>query len=155
MAQRFTTTLLLMAYFASQLVVVPHAHDDSSISQPSDHNSRPHVHVSWFGQAAHSHGSGHAHHHGCDENCPSTAATDANTGHQDHDSNAVYLPCDAGISLAISSMILLDYQQINSTLSIAAISTPTTVSEVGSHEYSPDKCIPGCPLYLALRALRI
>jgi hypothetical protein len=40
-------------------------------------------------------------------------------------------------------------------LAVATVTTPAALSENVANSYSPDNCSPQCPLYLALRALRI
>jgi hypothetical protein len=155
MARRCTTTLLMMAYLASQLAMVPHVHGASGENEPCDHNARPHIHVSWFDHAGHSRDDGHAHHHECDANHSQLPSSDSNAGRDGHDSNAVYVPNDTAVSLPGTGVILLDSLQVVSTLAIAAIPTPTANFERLADAYSPGESSPGCPLYLALRALRI
>lgn len=155
MARRCTTTLLMLACLTSQLVVVPHSHGASGENQPCDHNTRPHVHVSWFDHVDHSHDVGHTHRHECDGSHSHPTSSDSNSGNDDHDSDAVYLPNDTGVSLPGKSVVSLENLLVVSTLAIAAIPTPQAISECLADANSSDKCGPACPLYLALRALRI
>ena len=155
MARRCTTTLLMMAYLASQLAMVPHAHGASGENQPCDHNARPHVHVACFDHVGHSHDDGHTHHQECVDSNSLAAVSDTSTRQDDHDSDAVYLPNDPWGSLPTKSVASSGNLQVISTLVTAVAHTPTAISECLSDVNSPDECSPGCPLYLALRALRI
>jgi hypothetical protein len=145
----------MLGYLASQMATVPHAHGRCGENQPSDHNARHHVHVSWFEHDDHSHDGGHSHHHECDEGNSQPPLSESNAEHDGHDSDAVYLPNDTGVSLASNSVVSLGSFQVVSTLAIAAVPTPTVFSESLAAAYSSDNCSSGCPLYLALRALRI
>ena len=98
---------------------------------------------------------GHVHHHECDENHSQPPSSDSNAGHNDHDSDAVYLPNHIGVSLANNSVASLDRLQVVSMLAIEAVRTPAAAFACLAEPYSPDECSPACPLYLALRALRI
>jgi hypothetical protein len=152
--------MLTVGYLAGQLAAVPHAHGQSGDSQPSDHSARPHVHFSWFDCHDHSHDDhsqddGHTHHHERDGTDSQPPSSESNAGHDDHDSDAVYLPNDTGISLPSKSVGSPDSLQVVSTLVIAAVNMPAAVSECLAGARPPGKCSPDCPLYLALRALRI
>jgi len=160
MLRRSQSIVLTVGYLASQLAAVPHAHGQSGDSQPSDHSARPHFHVSWFGRHDHSHDDhsqddGHTHHHERDGTHPQPPSSESNAGHDDHDSDAVYLPNDTGVSLPSKCVGSPDSLQVVSTLVIAAVNMPAAVSECLTDARPPDKCSPDCPLYLALRALRI
>ena len=154
-ARRYTTTMLMMAYLASQLAAVPHAHGASCENQPSDHNARPHLHISCFDHESHSHDGGHTHHYECDECHSQPTPSDTNTGHDDHDSDAVYLPDDTGVSLPSKNVASTEDLQVVSTLVIAAIPTTMAISASLADASSPGTCTPACPLWLTLRALRI
>jgi len=146
--------VLMLGYLAGQLAVVPHAHGRCSENQPSDHNTRPHIHVAWFEHVGHSHDDGRIHHHECDGSHSQSASSDSNAGHDGHDSDAVYLPNDIGVSLPSQSVTSLDSLQAVSMLALA-VPTPTAISERLADANFAGECSPGCPLYLALRALRI
>lgn len=154
MVRRYTNTLLMIAYLASQLATLPHAHGANSENQPCDHNARSHVHVSWFHHEDHSHEheDGHSDHHHCD-GTHSQPAADTEPG--DHDSDAVYLPNDTGFSLPTKTVATSDSFHLVTTLTIATVPVPMAISQFSSDAHLPDKCSAGCPLYLALRALRI
>ena len=153
MARRCTTTMLMMAYLATQLAMVPHAHGASE-NQSSDHNARPHVHISWFGHIEHSHDDGCAYHDECDGSYSQPISFHFAPAH-DHDSDAIYLPNDAGVSLPVKSVVAPSNFQDVSTLAVATTRTPTAVCETWAAADFSDKCSPGRPLYLVLRALRI
>jgi len=157
MARRYTNTFLIMAYLAGQLAAVPHAHGAGGENQPSDHNARPHFHVSWFEHGCHSHDHGHTHDHDGDGDGSHSAphSADSNTSHDGHDSDAVYLPNEIGTPSLGKSVNLLDSPELVSTLAIVAAPTATTALGFSTEAYFPEKCNSGCPLYLVLRALRI
>jgi len=157
MARRYTTSLLMMAYLASQLAMVPHAHGASSENVPSDHNARPHVHVSWFHHEnhGHEHGDEHKHNQDCHHGDESHSQPAANTEPDDHDSDAVYVPNHTALSLSTKSAPTPDSFELVSTLTIATVPMPMAISRCSSGAYLPDECSSGCPLYPALRALRI
>jgi len=164
MLRRGFSIVLIFGYLAGQLAAVPHAHahahGQGGENQPRDHNARPHIHVSWFSHFDHSHDDHshddeHTHHHECGGSHSHPAVSDSNAGHDDHDNDAVYLPSDTGVSLASNSVALPDSHQVISMLAIAAIPSSLAISESWAVANSPDKCSPGRPLYLALRALRI
>lgn len=148
MARRCPTILLLMAYIASQLVV-PHAHGAISENQPFDHSTCPHVHASWF-----RHEVGHKHHQDCAGVDSHLGICGVSANDDDHDSDAIYLPNDGGVSLPVKCLVTPDSFQLDAPLAIALACTPTTISESWPAVDFPDKCSRSCPLYLALRALR-
>jgi hypothetical protein len=130
MARRFITSLLTIAYFVGQLGLPPHAHGSSRENQPSDHDARPHFHLSCTTHGDHSH--------------------DA-----DHDSDAIYLPNGAELSLPAKSVAAPVCLNLVSNLAIATMATPPVSFHASTEANSPDKCSSHCALYLALRALRI
>jgi hypothetical protein len=153
--RRGLSIALMFAYLASQQAVVPHAHGGCSESQSSDHNTRPHFHVACFEHAGHSHDDGHDHHPECD-GCHSQSDLCGSTSGQDgHDSDAVYLPNDVGVSLPVKIVVAPDSLQVVSMLVIAATPAPTAISERLADVDMAGGWCPSCPLYLALRALRI
>lgn len=160
MARRIAVTLLLVAYLAGQWAAIPHAH--AGDSQHAGHGTQSHIHVSWFGDHAHEHGSSHDHHHehhGDESHShqPAESSTDpANGGCDGHDSDAVYLPEEVGqITIAAKTTNPIDESQFSLLLVVAAaIARPGTVTDFESARIA-EECSPGCPLFLALRALRI
>jgi hypothetical protein len=154
MIRRCTTTLLMMVFLAGQLAVVPHAHASCIQEQPPDHDARLHVHVSCFDHDEHSHDDGHLHHHECDNGHSQPHASQSIPA-QDHDRDAVYLPTNAGDSLLVKSVVPPGSFQVVASFVVAATLAPSAASESWAAADFPDKCSPGCPLYLALRALRI
>ncbi len=160
MSDRCTTTLLMMAYLTGQLVAVPHAHRASSDNQRSDHDARPHIHVTWFEPSDHFHSDhsaddGHSHHSEEDGGLSQFVSSAANKGHDDHDSNAVYLPNDPEAALPNKSIGSLDRLQVASMLALTGVPAPKAIPECLAEVNFPDHGSPSCPLYLALRALRI
>ena len=153
MPRRCTTSVLMMAYLASQLAAAPHAHGATGETQPSDHNARPHVHVGWFDHGDHAHDDGHRHHHPCDENDSQPPGSKSHGGDRDHDSDAVYLPNEA-VAPSTKSAVSPASLAVSTLGIIASIAAPTA-SGYSASTIFPDKCSSGCPLYLALRALRI
>jgi hypothetical protein len=161
MVHRCLTLVLLTAYLATQMALVPHAHEDSQDSP----EARPHVHVSWLDgehshhaghthHASHTHHEDHAHHHGSDDEHAATPQPEP-ANQQDHESDAVYLSEETP---TISSGP--EFDAVSNLLAIATFSTVATIgppelSTAWAKAYSSDKCSPACPLYLALRTLRI
>src|SRR5829696_8489054 len=79
MTYRLVTTLLTLAYFVGQLAVPPHAHRSSRENAPSNHDARPHFHLSCMTHGDHDHD-------------------------HDHESDAIYLANGADLSLPIKSV---------------------------------------------------
>lgn len=159
MARRIAVTLLLVAYLAGQWAAIPHAHADGGDAQHSGQGTQSHIHVSWFGDHAHEHGSSQHHHHGDESHShqPAESSTDLANGSCDgHDSDAVYLPEELGqITVAAKIANSIDDSQYSALLVMAAaIARPGKVADFESARIA-EECIPGCPLFLALRALRI
>jgi hypothetical protein len=154
MFRRSTSTLLIVIYVAGQLAAVPHAHG-GNVGASSEHDSRPHVHVSWFG---HSHDDGHTHdhHHHYDVSHSSTDFSEWSSGSNDHDSNAVYLPNETG-NLYLACKISGSPNPLDAVqaLPVAAAIEPADHSGQLCKANFSGNCCPGTPLYLALRALRI
>jgi hypothetical protein len=154
MFRRCTSILLIVIYFAGQLAAAPHAHG-GNVGASSEHDSRPHVHVSWFG---HSHEDGHTHHHHhhLDISHSQTDSSEWSTGSSDHDSNAVYLPNETG-NLYLACKITGPPNPLNAVQALpaaAAIAPADNFGQLCDANFS-GICSPGTPLYLALRALRI
>lgn len=185
MSRRLLTTLLMVAFLAGQLAVVPHAHGASRNNQPSDHDSRPHVHLVWFEHTdnqhdvehshdhdrdhGHRHHGEHSHHeaehgqhqgseqgrHPGDTSQPSQASSDTDCKHDDHDSDAVYLAVDPGDLLLSQGVASPD---LCAAVTVMYVPTAQLVAATSRHladAQPPDQYAPSCPLYLALRALLI
>jgi hypothetical protein len=159
MRRPFISSLLMIAYLVSQLAAVPHAHGAGTANQLFDHNARPHIHVSWIEHGDHSHDhhshDGHSHHHDREGSQSSPTSSGSNSEHGSHDNDALYLPNDVGVSFPSKVVVSLDCLQSVSTLGTFAIANPVAISEPSVVAVSPGECRPDCPLYLALRALRI
>jgi hypothetical protein len=156
MFRRGASILLIVVYLAGQLAAAPHAHA-RTMSEPSHHDARPHVHVSWFGHG-HTHEDGHSHHHhhhdGANES--QAAASYSATSSEDHDSDAVYLPNETGQSFLLSKIAgSPDDFATNSWIAIAPAALPPNGPPQLCGASFFGNCSPGTPLYLALRALRL
>jgi hypothetical protein len=137
---------------------VPQAHEDSQ-GRPED---RPHVHLSCLDSdhshhahhSGHTHHQDHAHHHSAEgEHAPVPQPGPANQ--QDHESDAVYLSEETpAISSGLEFDVVSNLLGI-ATLSIVATVSPLELSTAWARPNFSDKCSPACPLYLALRTLRI
>jgi len=177
MFRRCFTCLLMMAFLAGQLAVVPHAHGASRSNQPSDHDARPHVHLSWFEHADHQHDTEHGHCHDGDQGHrhhaehshhdaehghhhdgtiqPNQASSDTDGEHEDHDGDAVYLAIDPGDLLLSQGVASPDLCAAATVLYVpTGYLVPATSRHLADGQ-PPDQCAPCCPLYLALRTLLI
>src|SRR5436190_12759200 len=150
MVRRGITTLLMMAFLANQSAVVPHAHGACAEAQPPDHDARPHIHISWFDHVGHSGHDGHANDDEHDAGHSQPCSFQSFPGH-DHDSDAIYLSTDAGVSLPVKSVVAPNNFQVVATFAVAATPIPTAISDSWAAADFPDKCSLGCPIYLALR----
>jgi hypothetical protein len=130
MTYRLVTTLLTLAYFVGQLAAPHHAHGSSRENAPSNHDARPHFHLSCMTHGDHDH-------------------------KHDHESDAIYLANGADLSLPIKSVAAPVCLTLVSNLAIETIAAPPVSFHASTKANSPDKCSPSCALYLALRALRI
>ena len=153
MSRRCFTIVLSMAYLASQLAVVSHSHGASRENQPVDHHARPHIHVSSFGHADHSHDLDHGHPYSHRSTGTHSHTVDSETPpeHSDHDSDAVYLPSDTGQSLLSKSVATPNAFNFVTPLVAAIVVTPTDSSDVVAASPFPGECRSGSHLDLALR----
>lgn len=161
MVHRCLTLVLVTAYLATQMALVPHAHDDSQHSP----EARPHVHVSWLDgehshhaghthRASHIHHVDHAHHHGTEgEHVAAPQSEPANQ--PDHESDAVYLSEETPTISSGPEFDVVNNLLVIATFSTVATISPTELSTAWAKPNFSDKCSPACPLYLALRTLRI
>jgi hypothetical protein len=159
MSRRIISSCVLAGFVVTQWAAMPHAHA-SDVSH--DHDQTPHVHVGHIHDHGHSHKHSHGHRHTHQQKAPKLAQTRELTGlgidscrSNHHDSSAIYLPVS---STTFSS----DCSQVKSH-SLASLLLLTV-------NYEPVGLVPGfdenaryfaydtaasCPLYLALRTLRI
>lgn len=156
MIRRCKTAVLLLAYLASQVAVLPHAHGAGEVDMPADHDVRPHVH---FLGATHSHGHGHPHHHHGEGAAHSHAlpvksepASDEVPG---HDSDAVYLPNELNGPQLRANVADMDGPTENATQGVIVQSAASQSPALSSHSLFSGESRPDQHLYLALRALRI
>jgi hypothetical protein len=154
MFRRAVSLIVMLGFVAGQMAAIPHAHGQDHLDL--DHDSRPHIHVSWHEHVGHSQGDDeHAHHHpGKESHSPSTQSeTDLN---QDgHDSDAAYLPAGADNSLPSTSVPSPENPQVNCTLAVAPVHTTIAVTHCSVAAYLPSESSSSYPLYLELRSLRI
>ena len=145
--------IVMLGFVAGQLAALPHAHAESAT--PADHNDRLHIHSSCLDDVGHCHDGGHSHHHDADDNASHPSRPEASTEHSGHDSNAVYLPNDLGISLPAKNVgPVVSVQLITPLGTVVEPATPCSI-DYAEAAFFPDKCSPARPLYLVLRALRI
>src|SRR5215212_2833428 len=131
MARRSATTLLLIAYLASQMAAVPHAHGADCENQPADHDARPHFHISSAAQVGHSHPHAdvhqhphdHAelHHHEDKSNSVPANTFAAKNEQREHESNAVYFSEDFGVALHSKNIAPANNLDSVSSLAVVAI----------------------------------
>jgi hypothetical protein len=143
----------MMTFLARQLAMVPHAHGAIGETAPSDHDARPHFHLSCFG---HSHGNGHHHHERGERQSHSTSSNSPPGEHLDHDSDALYLPNELAAPLTVSNVATHDGLDLCPTFIVAVLPIAPPAPQCWTNAYLPDQSSPGRPLlYLALRALRL
>ena len=145
--------IVMLGFIFAQLATMPHAH--ANCDAPVNHDFRPHVHVSYFGDAGHFHDSRHPHHHDSDGTHSHHATTDKETEQNTHDSDAIYLPPDVGVSLPAKSLPPDASTQALSTIDVTAI--PSTIASLDSCAlaFFRGSSSPAQPLWLVLRALRL
>jgi hypothetical protein len=151
MLRRCTSLLLIFAYLASQLVVAPHSHADTS---RNGHPSLPHVHLSLLGSADHAHGHSHGHtHDATDRTLPDEPAILPSTL-AEHDADAVYL-CDAAPSVPAKSAS--GAEQAGVRLAIASVAVACVLVQARAEARCPagEYFLGKCARYLELRTLRI
>jgi hypothetical protein len=161
MPRRVVSTLLIVAYVASQLAALPHAHGSQS-----EHDQRPYVHGGWLtstfaskrdsghGHGHHHHGHEHSHSHGNSADPVPLPPIDRTSG--DHDDDCVYLP----YALVATKLIRVAAeagqfsQPVATSQFVANSSSPTAFSlpqQTALHGCRGEHCA----LYLTLRTLRI
>jgi hypothetical protein len=160
MKRRIVTAVALIAYLAGQWAALPHAHAGERNSDHSGHNSRPHVHFSWFGHDGHSHAHEHDgadHHRSRHSRRSAEPVCDASLEKPaDHESDAIYLPDEVGAAAtAAKNATTVDLLVISPFMSSAISMGPADgIADTTAWRIADESSI-GCPLYLALRALRI
>src|SRR4051812_7308726 len=100
MLRRIISIIVMLGFVTGQMAAFPHAH--AANGEPFDHDARPHIHLSWFEHVGDCHDDGHAHHHDGGHSQPHSP--DANIDHDDHDTDAVYLPTDIDVYLPTKSV---------------------------------------------------
>jgi hypothetical protein len=153
MFRRSVSIIVMFGFVTGQMAAFPHAHAENG--EPFDHDARPHIHLSWFEHVGDCHNDGHAHHHDHDGDDSQRRSLDTNVDHDDHDSDAVYLPTDIGVSLPTKSIESVHNFDVTATLAIPVAPLPTFLTDCVTGQYFSGDCSPGRPLWLVLRALRL
>ena len=147
MKRRFLTAVLAIAYLAFQLAMVPHAHEAVAAAN----HGEAHIHVSWLGgestHSGHSH-HGHSHQHEGHSHAPIRPAE------PEHDSDAVYLTNDPGMTTVGKTVNVNDHLAFCPITAVPMLLT-SEITLCSANTFSPENCKTHCPLYLALRTLRI
>lgn len=147
--QRVLSAVLALLFLPFSVVSAGVRHAHAGSNQPADHNARPHIHV---GHSCHV---GHPHHHDADGSHSRSPASETKSEPDDHDSDAVYLPSEIGATLLNKSVRPPDNNRVTATAAIAFALSTTTFVNASETAFFPDEFGPACPLYLALRGLRI
>src|SRR4051794_40042770 len=116
MLRRSVSIIVMLGFVIGQMAAFPHAH--AANGEPFDHDTRPHIHLAWFEHVGDCHNDGDAHHHDHDGDRSQPDSPDANIDHDDHDSDAVYLPTDIGVSLPTKNIGPVKSFEITTTLSL-------------------------------------
>jgi hypothetical protein len=153
MLRRSVSIIVMLGFVIGQMEAFPHAHADGQ--QPADHNARPHIHVAWLANGSQSRDGEHHHRHNADGSHSHSPMPVAETEQDEHDSDAVYLSDDIGVSLPTKSVISLDNFEIISALTLTVVSSTTSTNGCLAERIFPGECSPNRPLWLSLRALRI
>ncbi len=147
MFRRIISTFVLLGFLGGQSAAIPHAHGGS---EPSGHDSTPHIHIGHCHHHCHSH-CGHKHSHRSEK-----PAGNSFKSSNDHDTDAIYLP--HGTSSVIRSAEGSQSLQLLTALlpaSVVVDHVATDAAQVGFRQHLGETCAPNCALYLELRALRI
>lgn len=146
------TALLLCAYFASQLAVVPHVHG----VEPGGHGLRQHIHLApaskhFHSQGDHSHGHPHGGSHSHSESQPVE-----DTSHENHDDGCIYLP-DPLQAATQAKVHSYDFAKVDAAVCMVLPTITRGVAKVTSPVTSapPNVLRHGCDLCVTLRMLRI
>jgi len=151
MLHRSVSITVMVGFVIGQMAAFPHAHAEGD--RLADHNFRPHIHVTSLAHGSHSHDGEHRHHHNADG---SHSHSPKPVSDQDqHDSDAVYLPHDIGVSLPTKTLAPVHNFEVIVALAIPVAPSATSDSDYTTGPFFSSKRSPGRPLYLALRALRI
>lgn len=153
MLRRSMSVTVMLGFAIGQMAAFPHAHSEGG--QSADHNARPHIHVALLAHGSHSRDGENCRHHPADGSHSHSPPPEAETEHDEHDSDAVYLSNDIGHSLLNKSVGPISDFEFIVTLATPVAPTATSVTDYVSGPFLPGNCGPGRPLYLALRTLRI
>lgn len=160
MLRRIVIFMSLIAYLAGTFASMPHAHAGDSTVDHSRRDAKRHLHVSWLGDHGHRHrhdhdGADHRHcdhsHHG-DEAAIERGA-EAPAG---HDQDAAYLPDEVGSAVTtVKHVAAVDALAACNWMFQAASAEWNTCGVRGAACQNTAESSIGCPLFLALRTLRI
>lgn len=145
---RVVSSLLILLVLASQSFCAAHSHIGTSVVEPEEHSTRPHVHL---------HGGKHHHgqhsHRKHEDSREESLAIQSGNGLVDHDSNALYFP---------ETTLVNDVNTVklsNTESSVACViydeSTVIVSSRIGLEGNLPPP-LSGlkCPLYLRTLSIR-
>ena len=147
--QRVLSAVLALLFLPCSFVNAGAGHAHAGSNQPADHDAWPHIHVGHSGHA------GHSHHHDSGGNHSHSPPFETNSEEDEHDSDAVYLPSEISATLLNKSVRPRDDDRRTATAAIALGLSATPFVNASERAFSPDEFGPACPLYLALRGLRI
>src|SRR5688572_9805273 len=146
--QRVLSAVLALLFLPCSFVSAGAGHAHAGSNQPADHDPRPHIHIG-TGHA------GHSHHHDSGGSHSHSPPSETNSEEDEHDSDAVYLPSEISATLLNKSVRPLDNDRLTGTAAIGLGLSTTPFVNSSERAFFADEFVPACPLYLALRALRI
>lgn len=152
MFRQRVSIIVMLGFVTGQLVAMPHVHPGAS--EPFDHDARPHIHIGWLAHVAHCHDGEHARHHG-DHSHSDSCTYGTESGRDGHDSDAVYLPNDIGVSLPTVGVTPVDHFPLVTTFALPLATSATSVSHSVANALVTEECSSTYPLCLTVRALRI
>ncbi len=161
MYRQLVSTCVLAGFLVTQWAAMPHSH---ALKHRPDDDATPHVHLAAAHGAPHNHGHDHHDQGSIHTHYHAVPAAELDVSRHecgrsdvaDHDANAVYLPAARSITPARGS----DNCRLLTMPSIgwSGDGVPVIDNRIALHGTSliwPREQMPRCPLYLALRALRI
>ena len=150
MSKRVISILTLAGYIAT-LAAVPHG-----AGNDTQHASRAHFHLTWLEHSGHADACEHVHSHAHHLPDGDSTLPVARSVHQDHDSDAIYLPSGIGAFVTPTNLNAA-CDTVQASAPFAPIHAALCIKpppSIGSSPPSHDSA-PNCALYLILRALRI
>jgi hypothetical protein len=144
MLRKTLSLIALVGFVAGQWATAPHSHGECG--ELFDHGDRPHFHIGQFARHDHCQHGAHASQNESDRQ---------HSERHGHDSSAVYLPDDLSVSLPRKAASTLDNVQTPAAMGAAPLALAIVASDSPTAASFPEELNPACPLYLAVRALRI